>query len=163
ACRRPSLPRRSAARHGEAGPRRQRAEDVQRRPGRRRLGSRARLPDHRRRRRASARMPRARRALRRLPSRQGDHPRGRQLPDLLMSRPHLPSTDVAPGPPAQAVPAGYPGYIEADFFDVRGRHVRDYLWILYKYRWLAATCFGVVLALTCLYTLLTPPVYNAHR
>jgi polysaccharide biosynthesis transport protein len=75
--------------------------------------------------------------------------------------PHLPSTDVAPGAPAPAVSAGYPGYIEAEYVDVRGRHVRDYLWILYKYRWLAATCFGLVVGLTCLYTLLTPRVYTA--
>jgi polysaccharide biosynthesis transport protein len=75
--------------------------------------------------------------------------------------PHLPSTDVAPGAPAQAVPVGYPGYIEAEFVDVRGRHLRDYLWILYKYRWLAATCFGVVFGLTSLYTLLTPRLYTA--
>src|SRR4030095_11434122 len=34
------------------------------------------------------------------------------------------------------------------------------LWILYRYRWLAATCFGVVVAVTCLYTLLTPRVYT---
>ena len=41
-------------------------------------------------------------------------------------------------------------YIDAEFVDVRGRHLREYLWILYKYRWLAATCFGVVFGLTCL-------------
>lgn len=75
--------------------------------------------------------------------------------------PYLPSTEVASAPPAQALPAGSPGYIEAEFVDVRGRHIRDYLWILYKYRWLAATCFGVVVGLTCLYTLLTPRVYTA--
>jgi succinoglycan biosynthesis transport protein ExoP len=75
--------------------------------------------------------------------------------------PYLPSTEVAPTPPAPPVAAGYPGYIEAEFVDVRGRHIRDYLWILYKYRWLAATCFGVVFGLTCLYTLLTPRVYTA--
>jgi polysaccharide biosynthesis transport protein len=75
--------------------------------------------------------------------------------------PYLPSTEVAHAPAAQAVATGSPGYIEAEFVDVRGRHIRDYLWILYKYRWLAATCFGVVFGLTFLYTLLTPRVYTA--
>ncbi len=75
---------------------------------------------------------------------------------------HLPATEVTPAPPAQQrVPAGYPGYIEAEYVDVRGRHVRDYLWILYKYRWLAGTSFGVVFGLAALFTLLTARVYTA--
>src|SRR5262249_54782035 len=91
--------------------------------------------------------------------------RRRQHPDLLTMSPHVPSTDVAPAPvmvPAAAVPAGYPGYIEAEVVDVRGRDLREYLWILYKYRWLAAACFGVVLGLTCLGTLLSSRVYTAR-
>jgi succinoglycan biosynthesis transport protein ExoP len=78
--------------------------------------------------------------------------------------PHVPSTDVAPtavGMSPAVVAAGYPGYIEAEVVDVRGRHLRDYLWILYKYRWLAATCFGAVFGLTCLATLLSSRVYTA--
>src|SRR5262249_18981533 len=78
--------------------------------------------------------------------------------------PHVPSTEVAltgVSMPATAAPAGYPGYIEAEVIDVRGRHLRDYLWILYKYRWLAATCFGAVFGLTCLATLLSARVYTA--
>src|SRR5262245_63496215 len=78
--------------------------------------------------------------------------------------PHVPSTEVAltgVAMPATAAPAGYPGYIEAEVIDARGRHVRDYLWILYKYRWLAATCFVLFFGLTCLYTLLTRRVYTA--
>src|SRR5262245_24022225 len=77
--------------------------------------------------------------------------------------PHVPSIEVVPtvpGAPA-AVAAGYPGYVEAEFVDVRGRHMREYLWILYKYRWLAATCFGAVFGLTCLATLLSSRVYTA--
>jgi polysaccharide biosynthesis transport protein len=76
---------------------------------------------------------------------------------------HLPSAEIAAAPavaPA-AVAGGYPGYIDAEFVDVRRRHLREYLWILYKYRWLAATCFGVVLGLTCVFTLLTRRVYTA--
>jgi succinoglycan biosynthesis transport protein ExoP len=78
--------------------------------------------------------------------------------------PYVPATDVAATPavvPAAPLPAGYPGYVEAEFVDVRGRHMREYLWILYKYRWLAATCFGIVFGLTCLFTLLASRVYTA--
>jgi polysaccharide biosynthesis transport protein len=79
--------------------------------------------------------------------------------------PHVPSTDLAtapaPGVPSAAVAGGYPGYIDADFVDVKRRHLREYLWILHKYRWLAATCFGVVFGLTCVFTLLAGRVYTA--
>jgi succinoglycan biosynthesis transport protein ExoP len=76
---------------------------------------------------------------------------------------HVPSTEVAPSPAPThaAVPAGSPGYIDAEIVDVRGPHLREYLWILYKYRWLSATCFGVVFSLTCLATLLSSRVYTA--
>ena len=74
--------------------------------------------------------------------------------------PHVPSTEVStvPGMPAAGA---YPGYIDAEFVDVRRRHLREYLWILYKYRWLAATCFGVVFGLTCVFTLLAGRLYTA--
>ena len=74
--------------------------------------------------------------------------------------PHVPSTEVSvvPGMPAAGASAGY---IDAEFVDVRRRHLREYLWILYKYRWLAATCFGVVFGLTCVFTLLAGRVYTA--
>src|SRR5215813_8427439 len=78
--------------------------------------------------------------------------------------PHVPATEVsaaAPAVPSAAVAGGYPGYIDAEFVDVRGRHMREYLWILYKYRWLSATCFGIVFGLTCLGTLLSSRVYTA--
>jgi polysaccharide biosynthesis transport protein len=78
--------------------------------------------------------------------------------------PHVPSTELTPtavAMPAATSATGYPGYIEAEVVDVRGRHLRDYLWILYKYRWLSATCFGVVFGLTCLATLLSSRVYTA--
>ncbi len=66
-----------------------------------------------------------------------------------------------PGVPAPRRRGRLPGYIDAEFIDVRRRHLRDYLRILYKYRWLAATCFGVVFGLTVLVTLLTPRLYTA--
>src|SRR5215813_7804153 len=77
--------------------------------------------------------------------------------------PHVPATEVSAAAPAvsSAATGGSSGYIDAEFVDVRSRHLREYLWILYKYRWLAATCFGVVLGLTCVFTLLTGRVYTA--
>src|SRR5262245_22242601 len=76
---------------------------------------------------------------------------------------HLPSAEIATAPAVAtaAVAGGYPGFIDAEFVEVRGRHLREYLWILYKYRWLAATCFGVVFGLTCVYTLLAGRLYTA--
>src|SRR5438128_4300353 len=41
------------------------------------------------------------------------------------------------------------------------RHLRDYLSVLYKHRWLAVACFGATVALTLLVTLLTPRLYTA--
>src|SRR6266699_5329023 len=41
------------------------------------------------------------------------------------------------------------------------RHLRDYLSVVHKYRWLAVTCFGVTVGLTILVTLLTPRLYTA--
>lgn len=52
-------------------------------------------------------------------------------------------------------------YVDAEFSEVRRRHVRDYLRIVYKYRWLAAALFVVTLGLTVLVTLLTPRLYTA--
>src|SRR6266446_2052223 len=40
------------------------------------------------------------------------------------------------------------------------RHLRDYLSILYKHRWLAIACFGATVSLTILVTLLTPRLYT---
>src|SRR5262245_6722428 len=76
---------------------------------------------------------------------------------------HLPSAEIATAPAVTptAVAGGYPGYIDAELVDVRGRHLREYIWILYKYRWLAATCFGVVFGLTCVHTLLAGRLYTA--
>jgi capsular exopolysaccharide synthesis family protein len=57
-------------------------------------------------------------------------------------------------------PAAY-DYIDAEFSEVRRRQVRDYLRIVYKYRWLAATLFGLTFGLTVVVTLLTPRLYTA--
>src|SRR5438128_7211280 len=45
--------------------------------------------------------------------------------------------------------------------DEAPRHLRDYLSVLHKYRWLAIACFGATVGLTILVTLLTPRLYTA--
>ena len=52
-------------------------------------------------------------------------------------------------------------FLEAEFSEPPPRHVRDYLRVLYKYRWLAATCFAMIFGLTVVVTLLTPRLYTA--
>lgn len=69
------------------------------------------------------------------------------------------STGTAVGRAAVAQPAY--DYVEAEFSEVRRRQARDYLRILYKYRWLAASLFVVTFGLTVLVTLLTPRLYTA--
>ncbi len=82
-----------------------------------------------------------------------------------MNMPTLPTpnvnAEIVPAPPSSGGAAAPQAYIDAEFVDVRGRHLRDYLWILHKYRWLAATCFGVVFGLSCLLTVLASRVYTA--
>lgn len=51
--------------------------------------------------------------------------------------------------------------IDAEFADAPRVDLREYLRILHKYRWLAATCFGLTLALSILLTLVTPRTYTA--
>lgn len=62
-------------------------------------------------------------------------------------------------PPSRGGPLP-PPIIDAEFSEAP-RHLRDYFRVLYKYRWLAVTCFGVVVGLTALVTLLTPRRYTA--
>jgi uncharacterized protein involved in exopolysaccharide biosynthesis len=63
-----------------------------------------------------------------------------------------------PGRPRTPVAADV---IDAEFADAPRVDLREYLRILHKYRWLAATCFGLTLALSILLTLLTPRTYTA--
>src|SRR5213076_942883 len=53
-----------------------------------------------------------------------------------------------------------PPIFEAEV-DEAPRHLRDYLSVLHKYRWLASACVGVTGGLTILVTLLTPRLYTA--
>jgi len=67
---------------------------------------------------------------------------------------------------AQPTPPGGPGgHLPPPIIDAESseapRHLRDHLWVLHKYRWLAATCFGLTFGLTVLVTLLTPRLYSA--
>jgi len=66
-------------------------------------------------------------------------------------------TWAPPSPPGGHLP---PPIIDAEFSEAP-RHLREYLWVLHKYRWLAATCFGLTFGLTVFATLLTPRLYTA--
>jgi len=68
------------------------------------------------------------------------------------------SLSPLPVDPTWAPPA--PPIIDAEFSEAP-RHLREYLWVLHKYRWLAATCFGLTFGLTIFATLLTPRLYSA--
>ena len=77
--------------------------------------------------------------------------------------------DRAPVPmPADAARGQLPsrnGQLPPPIFDAEfseaPRHLRDYLSVLYRHRWLAVACFGVTVGLTILVTLLTPRLYTA--
>lgn len=74
---------------------------------------------------------------------------------MAMARDRLPSTDVL-SDAAQ--------YIDAEVVDGTtrpSRHLRHYLWVIHKYRWLVAACFGLTLGIGALVTLLTPRTYTA--
>jgi len=51
--------------------------------------------------------------------------------------------------------------IEAEPDEEPPHHLRDYLRVLYRHRWLASVCFRVTLGLTVIVTLLTPRLYTA--
>ncbi len=54
-----------------------------------------------------------------------------------------------------------PAVLDAEFSDAGSRHLRDHLRVLYKYRWLAAVCFGVTFGITAAVTFLSPRLYSA--
>ncbi len=66
---------------------------------------------------------------------------------------------AARGVVAEALPG--PAIFDAEFTEATPRHLRDHLRVLYKYRWLAAACFGVTFGLVAMSTLLTPRLYSA--
>ena len=59
------------------------------------------------------------------------------------------------------IPALRGEVVDADFRVVRGRRLRDCARLLFRYRWLAGTCFGVTVALAALVTLVVPRAYTA--
>ncbi len=60
------------------------------------------------------------------------------------------------------LPASVPGaVIDAEFSEVAPRHLREYLRLVYRYRWVAATCLGLTLGVTALLTVLTERTYTA--
>jgi len=64
--------------------------------------------------------------------------------------------------PAVVSPVPAPAvYVDAEFSEVPANHLRDRLRVLYKYRWLAATCVASALGAALLVTLLTTRLYTA--
>jgi succinoglycan biosynthesis transport protein ExoP len=68
---------------------------------------------------------------------------------------------VANGHPQTAPLPATVDVFDAEYSEAPARHPRDYLRVLYKYRWLATTCFGLVFGATLLLTLLTTRTYTA--
>lgn len=68
---------------------------------------------------------------------------------------HLPTP-----PPSRASGAALP-ILDAEVVETPSRHLRDYIWVVYKYRWLAGTCCAIAVGLIGLLTLLTPRAYTA--
>ncbi len=62
--------------------------------------------------------------------------------------------------PAATTPPA-PDVVDAEYSEVPQRHLRDHLRVLYKYRWLASTCFGLSVGAAVLITLMTPRLYTA--
>ncbi len=71
------------------------------------------------------------------------------------------TNEIAEAIPATALPLGPAAGYAADVGDAPSRRLRDYIRILYKYRWLASACLGLTLAATILVTLLTSRLYTA--
>ncbi|MCC6765096.1 MAG: polysaccharide biosynthesis tyrosine autokinase [Deltaproteobacteria bacterium] len=74
---------------------------------------------------------------------------------------------AAPGTFAPAPSGGTPNYAfahapyEAEYGEAPRRHLRDYVRIFYKYRWLAAACFAIVFGASLLVTMLSPRLYTS--
>lgn len=68
-----------------------------------------------------------------------------------------------PSPPGrEAARTASPGdFIDAEFTESPSRSLQDYLHLLGKYRWLAATAFSAVLATAAVRTLLAPKIFVA--
>ena len=68
---------------------------------------------------------------------------------------------AAPGAFATANYAFAQAPYEADYSEAPKRHLRDYVRVFYKYRWLAAACFTLVFGASVLVTMLSPRLYTA--
>ncbi len=71
------------------------------------------------------------------------------------------TTELVPAARGGAAPLLAPAILDAEFSEAAPRHLRDHLRIVYKYRWLAAACFGVTFGLVAVSTLLSPRLYSA--
>ena len=68
---------------------------------------------------------------------------------------------LTPSSPRLSTTFAPPSSVEAGFREDPPRHLRDYLWVVQKYRWLATVCFGMTLGLTVLVLLVTPRRFTA--
>ncbi|HYV56635.1 MAG TPA: polysaccharide biosynthesis tyrosine autokinase [Candidatus Nitrosopolaris sp.] len=64
-------------------------------------------------------------------------------------------------PEQSYVPAARAEVVDAEFRVARGRRLRSWTRLLFRYRWLAGTCFGVTVGLAALVTLVVPRAYTA--
>jgi polysaccharide biosynthesis transport protein len=75
---------------------------------------------------------------------------------------HLPHELISMGPSTLAPGGARSGeWIEVEYNETSRRTIREYLWVLYKYRWLGAVCFATVLGIALLVTLMADRVYTA--
>ncbi|MCC6848634.1 MAG: polysaccharide biosynthesis tyrosine autokinase [Deltaproteobacteria bacterium] len=68
---------------------------------------------------------------------------------------------AAPGTGTPAPSAFAHAPYDADYGEVPRRHLRDYVRVFHKYRWLAAACFALVFGASLLVTMLSPRLYTA--
>jgi len=65
------------------------------------------------------------------------------------------------GRDATRVAAPHGDFVDAEFTEAPARSLRDYLYLLVKYRWLAATAFSAILAAATVRTLMAPKIFVA--
>src|SRR5262245_65767269 len=67
---------------------------------------------------------------------------------------------MAPPTEPMTVGASLP-VIDVEAVERPARRLRDYLWLVYKYRWLSGTCCALAIGIVAVVTLLTPRAYTA--
>lgn len=65
------------------------------------------------------------------------------------------------GREAARIATTYGDFVDAEFTEAPARSLRDYLHLIVKYRWLAATAFSAILASAAVRTLMAPKIFVA--